>query len=56
VRRGIRRLGTAAPGGIIAIGTVFTAEARALLDEQNAAVVAQRRGRWTDESARERQL
>jgi hypothetical protein len=56
VRRGLRRLGTAAPGGIVAVGTVFTAEARALLDEQHAVVVAQRRGRWNDESARERQL
>ena len=56
VRRGLRRLGPPAAGGLIAVGTVFTAEALALLAEQGAAVVAQRRGAWTDQSARERQL
>jgi hypothetical protein len=56
VRRGVRRLGAPAPGGVIAVGTVFTAEALALLAEQSAVVVAQRRGSWTDQSARERQL
>ena len=56
VRRGLRRLGAPAAGGILAVGTVFTAEALALLAEHGAHVVAQRRGRWTDESARERQL
>ena len=56
VRRGLRRLGVPAPGGIVAVGTVFTAEAAALLEAHGAHLVAQRKGRWTDESARERQL
>lgn len=56
VRRALRRLGPLAPGGLLAFGTVFTAEALALLAEQGATVVAQRKGRWTDQSARERQL
>jgi hypothetical protein len=56
VRRGLRRLGTPAVGGIVAVGTVFTEEALALLAEQGAHVVAQRKGRWTDASARGRQL
>lgn len=56
VRRALRRLGTPPAGGIVAVGTVFTAEALALLAEHGAQVVAQRKGRWTDESARERQL
>jgi hypothetical protein len=56
VRRALRRLGAVAPGGIVAVGTVFTAEALELLAERQAQVVAQRKGRWTDESARERQL
>ena len=56
VRRALRRLGEPASGGIIAVGTVFTAEALDLLGEHGAVVVAQRKGRWTDQSARERQL
>ena len=55
VRRALRRLRTPAPGGLVAVGTVFTAEALELLEEQHAHVVAQRKGRWTDASARERQ-
>jgi hypothetical protein len=55
VRRALRRLGEAAPGGIVAVGTTFTAEALALLAERGAQVMALRKGRWTDESARERQ-
>ena len=55
VRRALRRLGAPAPGGVLAVGTVFTAEALALLAERGARVVAQRKGRWTDESANERQ-
>jgi hypothetical protein len=35
---------------------VFTEEALALLAEANARVVAFRKARWTDESARARQL
>ena len=56
VRRALRRLGEPAPAPLLAVGTVFTEEARALLEAAGAAVVALRRGRWTDESARERQL
>lgn len=56
VRRALRRLGALAPGGVIAVGTVFTAEALALLAEHPGAVVAQRKSHWTDQSARERQL
>ncbi len=56
VRRALRRLGAPAEGGIVAVGTVFTEEARALLDERGARLVAQRKGRWTDESANARQL
>ena len=40
---------------IVAVGTVFTAEALALLEEAGARVVAFRRAYWTDESARARQ-
>jgi len=56
VRRAIGRLGTTAPGGLVVVGTVFTTEAQALLAEAGATVVARRKGRWTDESARARQL
>jgi hypothetical protein len=56
VRRGLRRLKQPAAGGIVAVGTVFTAEARALLEDAGAQVIALRQGRWTDQSARERQL
>lgn len=56
VRRALRRLGAPAPGGVLAVGTVFTAEALALLAEHGARVVAQRKGRSTDASANERQL
>ncbi len=55
VRRALRRLGAPADGGIVAVGTVFTEEALALLAEQGATVVAQKKGRWTDASARGRQ-
>ena len=56
VRRALRRLGDAAPGGIVAVGTVFTDEALAMLAEAGARVVELRRARWTDASARGRQL
>jgi endonuclease III-like uncharacterized protein len=56
VRRALRRLGDAAPDGIVAVGTVFTEEALALLADAGARVVAFRRAHWTDESARQRQL
>ena len=56
VRRALRRLGEPAAGGLVAVGTVFTEEALALLAEAGARVVAYRRAHWTDASARGRQL
>ncbi len=56
VRRALRRLGDPAPGGVVAVGTVFTEEALGLLAEAGARVVAFRKARWTDASARGRQL
>lgn len=56
VRKALRRLGASAAGGIVAVGTVFTAEALELLHEAHAQVLALRKGRWTDASARGRQL
>jgi hypothetical protein len=56
VRRGLRRLGAVAPDGALAVGTVFTEEALALLAAAGARPVAFRRALWTDESARARQL
>lgn len=56
VRRALRRLGQAAPDGIIAVGAVFTEEALALLAEQGARPVTFHKTYWTDESARQRQL
>ena len=56
VRKALRRLGEAAPGGIVAVGTVFTAEALDLLREAGARVLALRRAPWTDATARGRQL
>lgn len=56
VRKAIRRLGEPAPGGAIAVGTVFTEEALALLAEIGARVIPFRKAHWTDESANARQL
>ncbi|HEX8386901.1 MAG TPA: hypothetical protein VF576_12000 [Rubricoccaceae bacterium] len=56
VRKALRRLGEPAPGGVIAVGAVFTEEALTLLAEAGARVLALRKARWTDESARTRQL
>lgn len=56
VRKALRRLKAPAPDGILAVGTVFTAEALELLREAGARVVALRKSRWSDESARQRQL
>jgi DNA-binding LacI/PurR family transcriptional regulator len=55
VRKALRRLKEAAADGIVAVGTVFTDEALALLAEAGARVVTFRTARWTDESARARQ-
>lgn len=54
--RALRRLGPVAPDGLIIVGTVFTEEALALAAERGARVVAMRKAKWTDESARQRQL
>jgi hypothetical protein len=61
VRKALARLGDpargdAAPDGIVAVGTVFTAEALTLLADAGARVVQFRSATWTDASARERQL
>ena len=56
VRRALRRLGTPAPDGVIAVGTVFTDEALALLETVRARPLTLHRLRWTDEDARQRQL
>jgi hypothetical protein len=56
VRKALQRLGSAAPDGILAFGTVFTDEALELLAGAGARVIALRKAKWTDESARQRQL
>lgn len=56
VRKALQRLGTPAPDGILAFGTVFTDEALELLAGAGARVIAFRKAKWTDESARQRQL
>lgn len=56
VRKSLRRLKLPAPDGVLAVGTVFTEEALALLAEAGALPVAFRKAKWTDESARARQL
>ncbi|WP_334186571.1 hypothetical protein [Noviherbaspirillum sp.] len=54
--RAFRRMDAPAPDGIIVVGTVFTEEARKLAEERGARIVALRNAKWTDESARQRQL
>ncbi len=56
VRRALRRLTDPAPDGIIAVGAVFTEEARTMLAEHGARLVSFHKTYWTDESARQRQL
>ena len=56
VRKALRRLGTPAADGVLAVGTVFTEEALGLLAEAGARPVTYRKAYWTDESARARQL
>lgn len=56
VRKALRRLDTPAPDGILAVGTVFTEEALDLLAAAGARPIAFRNAKWTDESARARQL
>jgi len=55
VRRALRRLRERAPAGVLAVGTVFTEEALALLAAEGIRPVALRKARWTDASARGRQ-
>lgn len=52
----LRRLDEPAPDGVIIVGTVFTQEALQVAEESGARVVALRKSKWTDESARQRQL
>lgn len=54
--RAFRRLKEAAPDGIVIVGTVFTDEAKALAAEHGARLIAMHAAKWTDESARQRQL
>jgi hypothetical protein len=54
--RAFRRLESPARDGIIVVGTVFTEEARALAAEHGARIVSLHKAKWTDESARARQL
>ena len=54
VRKALRRLGEPAPGGVVAVGTVFTAEALELLQGVGAHVLAYRKAPWTDATARGR--
>lgn len=54
VRKALRRLTSPAADGIIAVGTVFTAEARDLLERAGAHTIAHRVAKWTDDSARAR--
>jgi hypothetical protein len=56
VRKSLRRLKLPAADGVLAVGTVFTEEALALLAEAGALPIAFRKAKWTDESARSRQL
>ncbi|MDB5825673.1 MAG: hypothetical protein JWR21_4377 [Herminiimonas sp.] len=51
-----RRLGTPAENGVIVVGTVFTEEALAIAAEHGARIVSLHKAKWTDESARQRQL
>jgi hypothetical protein len=56
VRKALRRVAELPPGTtLLAVGTVFTAEALDLLAERRARIVAYRKAHWTDESARARQ-
>lgn len=56
LERALRRMGEPAADGVLIIGTVFTEEAQALARQRNASIIALRTGKWTDSSARQRQL
>lgn len=54
--RAFERIESPARDGIIVVGTVFTDEAKELAQQHGARIVALRTSKWTDESARQRQL
>jgi hypothetical protein len=54
--RAFRRMGETASGGVLVVGTVFTEEAQTLARQYNARLISLRTGKWTDSSARQRQL
>lgn len=54
--RAFKRLESVAPDGIILVGSVFTEEAKAIAQEHGARIVSLHQSKWTDESARLRQL
>jgi len=56
LERALRRMGEPAPDGVLIVGTIFTEEAQALAREYDARLIALRVGKWTDSSARQRQL
>jgi hypothetical protein len=56
LERALRRMGEPAPVGVLIAGSVVTEEAQALARQHNAIVIPMRTGKWTDSSARQRQL
>lgn len=56
VARALERVVDPGESGIVIVGTVFTDEALQLAGERGARVVALRKAKWTDASARLRQL
>jgi hypothetical protein len=56
LERALRRAGKTAPDGVLIVGTVFTEEAQALAREHNAILISLHSGKWTDSSARQRQM
>ena len=56
LERAFRRLGEPTPDGVLIVGTVFTEEAQPLARQHNATIISLRTGKWTDSSARQRQL
>lgn len=51
-----RRLTKPAANGVIVVGAVFTEEAKAVAAQHGARLVSLHKAKWTDESARARQL
>lgn len=56
LERALRRMGEPAPDGVLIVGTVFSEEAQELARLHNARIISLRIGKWTDSSARQRQL